>query len=86
MRTLTENDLMDFTKEKLEDKGFRIWETLSDGREHWLIPIEMEPQIKYGSKFITINGDEIIFDENTDLDTRFGLLAFGFFHKSQGGK
>ncbi len=78
MRTLTENDLMDFTKEKLEEKGFRIWEKLPDGREHWLVPIEMEPHIKYGSKFITISGEEITFDESTDLDTRFGLLAFGF--------
>jgi hypothetical protein len=38
----------------------------------------MEPHIKYGSKFITIGGEEITLDENTDLDTRFGLLAFGF--------
>ncbi len=83
MRTLTEHDLMAFTKEKLEEKGFRIWEKLSDGREHWLIPSVMEPHIKYGSKFITINGKEIVFDANTDLDTGFGLLAFGFFRKPQ---
>jgi hypothetical protein len=86
MRILTEHDLMAFTEEKLVLHKFASWTKLPDGTQHLLIPIELEPHIKYGSKFIAINGEEIVFDENTDLDTRFGLLAFGFFHKPQDRK
>lgn len=42
-----------------------------------LFPLWFALLLPYGTKVITINGDEIEYTKDTDLDIRFGCVAFG---------
>lgn len=42
-----------------------------------LFPLWFALLLPYGTKVITINGDEVEYTKDTDLDIRFGCVAFG---------
>ena len=42
-----------------------------------LFPLWFALLLPYGTKVITINGDEVEYTQDTDLDIRFGCVAFG---------
>lgn len=43
----------------------------------YLFPLWFVFFVPYGTKVISIDGKEFEYSENTDLDTRFGCVAFG---------
>lgn len=69
-------DLNNLTKERALYLRFNYWnkETHPD---LMLFPLWFALLLPYGTKVITINGDEVEYTKDTDLDIRFGCVAFG---------
>lgn len=42
-----------------------------------LFPLWLALLLPYGTKVVTINGDDVEYTKDTDLDIRFGCVAFG---------
>lgn len=70
--------ISDLTKEQLIDIGFGLW---SEKSKVYLAPIWIVPILKLDKTqvFHSISGESFTFesDPDPDLDTRFGLVAFG---------
>jgi len=65
-------DLSNLTRERALSIGFRMW-----NEDLLLFPLWYTFVLPYGTKVIDINGKEFEFNNNTDLDHRFGYVAFG---------
>lgn len=69
-------DLNNLTKERAVYLRFNYW-----SKEKYpnlmLFPLWFALLLPYGTKVITINGDEVEYTKDTDLDIRFGCVAFG---------
>lgn len=64
-------------EEEMIALGFRKW---SEGLPIYLIPAYLFPFLPVGEHFISITGEEILFDpEETDEDSRAGCLSFGLY-------
>lgn len=69
-------DLNNLTKERALYLRFNYW----DKEAHpdlMLFPLWFALLLPYGTKVITISGNEIEYTKDTDLDIRFGCTAFG---------
>lgn len=63
------------TVERAKALRFGKWDDeLSD---LYLFPLWFVPFVPYGTEVIGIDGDKFVYSEKTDLDTRFGYVAFG---------
>lgn len=62
------------TKERATALRFQHWE---EGSDLMLFPLWFTFFIPYGTKVIGFDGKEFEFNEDTDLDIRFGCVAFG---------
>ena len=69
-------DLNNLTKERALYLRFNYWDK-ETYPELMLFPLWFALLLPYGTKVITIDGDEIEYTEDTDLDIRFGCVAFG---------
>lgn len=68
-------DFYHLTKEEAVELRFGKW---SDDSNLYLIPLWLLPAIPVGITLICISGDKIVYDgKNIDIDTRFGVLAWG---------
>jgi hypothetical protein len=75
-------DLAGMSKEQLANIGCRMWDS-TDNYTHWLFPKEWFDHIPDGLEIMSISGNREVFQRGvTDGDTRFGMLAFGFFQGS----
>ena len=75
-------DLKNLTMERAKVLRFQRWS--EDMPTLWLFPLWYIYFIPYGTKVIDINGVEKEFTKDTDLDTRFGCVAFGVeFHENK---
>lgn len=75
-------DLKNLTSERSKALRFQRWD--EDMPNLWLFPLWYIYFIPYGTKVIDINGVEKEFTKDTDLDTRFGCVAFGVeFHENK---
>lgn len=71
--------LKTLSPEALRALGCGLW-TETEEHRHWLFPKEWYNDIPDGMMVEVISGDcEKFVRGETDDDTRFGLLAFGFF-------
>lgn len=76
-----ELDWDSLTDEECKSLRFGKWEKDSPVR---LIPLWLYKAIPIGTKLISINGDERVFDgSNIDTDIRFGCLAWGIIPKDK---
>ena len=67
--------LDNLTKERAKALRFGEW---SDEQPYlYLFPLWFVLFLPYGTKVIGIDGDTFVYSEETDLDTRFGCVAFG---------
>ena len=67
--------LDNLTKERAKALRFGEW---SDEQPYlYLFPLWFVLFLPYGTKVISIDGDTFEYSEETDLDTRFGCVAFG---------
>ena len=67
--------LDNLTKERAKALRFGEW---SDEQPYlYLFPLWFVLFLPYGTKVIGIGGDTFEYSEETDLDTRFGCVAFG---------
>lgn len=73
-------DLVNFTKldaKTARTLGLRKWDNTNPAL--FLIPIYLVPLIPIGIELTSIRGNKIIYDgSNIELDTRYGMLAYGF--------
>ena len=58
-------------------KALRFSQWSDDNPDLYLFPLWFVFFVPYGTKVISIGGEEFEYTENTDLDTRFGCVAFG---------
>lgn len=72
MSELNWNELNKKSAQDLLDEGFGCW----DGKLY-LIPFKRIEEIPYGTKFTDIFYQPITYTKETDLDQRFGYVAFG---------
>lgn len=76
-----ELDWDSLTDEECKSLRFGKWGKDSPVR---LIPLWLYKAIPIGTKLISINGDERVFDgSNIDTDIRFGCLAWGIIPKDK---
>ena len=68
-------NIENLTIERAKVLRFQRWD--EDMPDLWLFPLWFIPFVPYGTKVISISGEERIFTKDTDLDTRFGCVAFG---------
>lgn len=69
-------DINNLTKKRALYLRFMYW----DKETHpdlMLFPLWFALLLPYGTKVITIGGDEVEYTKDTDLDIRFGCVAFG---------
>lgn len=68
-------DFTEFTAEELKQLDFQFWD-----ENTILMPVWALDCIVDGTKVVSIDGQEIIFDKSKglDKDTRFGCTAYGF--------
>lgn len=64
------------TKERASAIGFGYWDK-EEFPNLMLFPLWYVFLLPYGTKVINIWGKETIYNEKTDLDVRFGCVAFG---------
>lgn len=64
------------TQERAKALGFGYWDK-DEFPNLMLFPLWYCFLLPYGAKVINIWGEEIIYNEETDLDVRFGCVAFG---------
>lgn len=67
--------LDNLTKERAEALRFGKWS--DEHPDLYLFPLWFVLFLPYGTKVIGIGGDTFEYSEETDLDTRFGCVAFG---------
>ena len=67
--------LDNLTKERAEALRFGKWS--DEQPDLYLFPLWFVLFIPYGTKVIGIDGDKFEYSKETDLDTRFGCVAFG---------
>ena len=67
--------LDNLTKERA--KALRFGEWSGEQPDLYLFPLWFVLFLPYGTKVIGIGGDTFEYSEETDLDTRFGCVAFG---------
>ena len=67
--------LDNLTKERA--KALRFGEWSDEQPDLYLFPLWFVLFLPYGTKVIGIDGDTFEYSEETDLDTRFGCVAFG---------
>ena len=63
------------TRERAEALRFRLFNI-----KHpylYLFPLWFVMLLPYGTKVVSIGGEEFEYNEDTDLDTRLGCVAFG---------
>lgn len=68
-------NLKNITWERAKILRFKRWD--DDQPNLWLFPLWFVMFLPYGTKVIDINGKEFEYNKDTDLDTRFGCVAFG---------
>jgi hypothetical protein len=68
-------DFTQFTSEELKQLDFQFWD-----ENTILMPVWALDCLPDGTKVVSIDGQEIIFDKSKglDKDTRFGCTAYGF--------
>ena len=70
------NNINNLTKERALYLRFGYWD-----KEKYpnlmLFPLWLALLLPYGTKVVTINGDDVEYTKDTDLDIRFGCVAFG---------
>lgn len=68
-------DFTEFTAEELKQLDFQFWD-----ENTILMPVWALDCIVDGTKVVSIDGQQIIFDKSKglDKDTRFGCTAYGF--------
>ena len=64
------------TRERAEALRFRLFDK-EQMPNLYLFPIWFVLLLPYGTKVVSIGGEEFEYSEDTDLDTRFGCVAFG---------
>ena len=67
--------LDNLTKERAKALRFGKWS--DEQPDLYLFPLWFVLFLPYGTKVIGIGGDTFEYSEETDLDTRFGCIAFG---------
>ena len=67
--------LDNLTKERAKALRFGKWS--DEQPDLYLFPLWFVLFLPYGTKVIGIGGDTFEYSEETDLDTRFGCVAFG---------
>lgn len=71
-------NLRTLSEAQLKDIGCGIWNK-EDGVVHWLFPKEWYDHIPHGLMVACIDETTFAFESGeTDDDTRFGMLAYGF--------
>ena len=68
--------LDNLTRERAKHLRFGRWDEYEQP-DLFLFPLWFVLFLPYGTKVIGINGDTFEYSEETDLDTRFGCVAFG---------
>ena len=63
------------TVERAKALRFSLWS--DNNPDFYLFPLWFVFFVPYGTKVISISGEEFEYSKNTDLDTRFGCVAFG---------
>lgn len=58
-------------------RALRFCQWSDEQPDFYLFPLWFVFFVPYGTKVISISGEEFEYSENTDLDTRFGCVAFG---------
>lgn len=61
--------------DELRALGFGLW---SNDEPLWVIPLALWPLVPNGTELHCINGGTITKSDDTDLDNRFGCVAYGF--------
>lgn len=70
------NDIDKLTVDELLELGFRLWD--EDAGALYLIPLGLYTSLPDGTVLTSIFGDtKIKGDDLIDLDTRFGVIAWG---------
>lgn len=69
-------DVNNLTKERALNLRFIYWDRETNPNL-MLFPLWFALLLPYGTKVITINGNEIEYTKDADLDIRFGCVAFG---------
>ena len=64
------------TRERAEALRFRLFDK-EQMPNLYLFPIWFVLLLPYGTKVVSIGGEEFEYSEDTNLDTRFGCVAFG---------
>lgn len=67
--------ISNLTAERAKILRFKRWS--DENPDLYLFPLWFVLFVPYGTEVIGIDGDEFVYSENTDLDTRFGCVAFG---------
>ena len=68
--------LENLTRERAEALRFGQWD-IDEQPDLYLFPLWFVFFLPYGTKVIGIGGDTFEYSKETDLDTRFGCVAFG---------
>ena len=68
--------LDNLTRERAKHLRFGRWYE-DEQPDLFLFPLWFVLFLPYGTKVISIDGDTFEYSEETDLDTRFGCVAFG---------
>ena len=75
MEVVNKEAVFSATYEELQALGFRWW--TNDGP--YLIPLSLWDKVPDGTELVSINGNVVVKGvDPIHLDTRHGLLAFGF--------
>ena len=67
--------LDNLTRERAKHLRFGKWS--NEQPDLYLFPLWFVLFLPYGTKIVGIGGDTFEYTEETDLDTRFGCVAFG---------
>ena len=67
--------LSNLTKDRVEFLRFQRWNDTNP--DLYLFPLWFVFFLPYGTRVVSIEGEVFEYTENTDLDTRFGCVAFG---------
>ena len=68
--------LDNLTKERAKALRFGKWDE-DEQPDLYLFPLWFVLFLPYGTKVVSIGGEKFEYSKETDLDTRFGCVAFG---------
>lgn len=68
--------LDNLTRERAKHLRFGRWDK-DEQPDLYLFPLWFVLFLPYGTKVVSIGGEKFEYSEETDLDTRFGCVAFG---------